>query len=100
MRVADETKRNCSGRGAERPDRGEETHDGHHDAAGDGRPLEVAGLALVLGRLDDREQVAGEQCAAEGEHEPRQQVLSEEHAVMMPCNTDIHGLPPRRTGHT
>lgn len=38
-------------------------------------------VELAFGRFDDGEQVADEQCAPEGEHEERQQIVTEEHLV-------------------
>ena len=61
------------------------------------RPLQRA-LVTGLGRRPhDRRHVADEQGAAEGEHEPRQQVVAEEHAPRMAA-----ALPPshRCSAHT
>ena len=59
--------------------RGDEPDGGHHDAPRERRPLQRALLTRLFRRADDGRDVADEQGPAEGEHEPGQQVVTEEH---------------------
>ncbi len=72
-----------SDEGRQRPDRDDEPEPGVEQAAPDRSAFEVALLALLLGRLDDREQVAGEQCAAERQRQVGEEVVAEEHPAIM-----------------
>src|SRR5579871_2636452 len=63
----------------ERPDRRNGADEHHHERPGERRPLQVAALRL-FGGTDQRQAVADEQCAADGEDQPGQQVVAEEQA--------------------
>ena len=55
--------------------------------------MEISVVELPLGGLDDGEEVADAQRAAEGEHEVRQEILSEKHAISMPGSGSLRAVP-------
>src|SRR5581483_908824 len=78
-------RRRCGGpnspaeQAGERPDRGDGTDGHHHEGPPRRGPLQVATIGL-LGRPDQRQDVADDQCTADGKHQPREEVVAEEQA--------------------
>ncbi len=66
--------------GREGPDGGDEADTGKDGAAEYRGAFQVRVVELFRRWLDDRQQIADEQGAAEGQREPREEIFSEEHA--------------------